>query len=1239
MKKVLSLILYKVRELAHFLDRKLTEYAYIPKDTKQEEFLGLAPDNNVIEEEFEHYEAEIKKALNSIHIKNIAISGAYGAGKSSVLRTFEKKYPEYQYINISLASFNAQKEIPSKAEKRFEAKIEKSILQQLFYKVEGKKLPFSKFKRIKNTSKVMTFLKAIAFFLWLTCAYILYKDFTVTSTYLSSLFTADYLKTIVILGFSLGSLVTLYMLGRVAGNSVLNKLTLKGTEIAVPGSSNLNKFLDEILYFFEVTPYRVVVIEDLDRHNNDSIFTKLRELNTLINNSEQVKRDLPIKFIYAIRDEMFTGTERTKFFDYIIPIIPVITPSNAGTILIQNLESDNLNKQITPSFINAIAIYIEDMRMLKNIYYEFLLYKDCINVKVVQEELEKLFGLIVYKNCFPEDFACLHRNEGLLVKIFNHKHKLIDKKRQSLDEQIKLKEKRLEKIKHEHLRGEEELRRLYVGTLVAKVPNVCNVNLPSIGQLTVTQLSSEENFKAFKELGNTQASTLQGNGYQTNPPSISFSDLENEVGLYNEREGLIYRNGGDESLIQQEIIDLKRKKVEVGVEKLSSLIDYEFRDTLKELSKGDSKEEALETILKEQEDLIIFLLRNGYIDENYHSYISYFREGSLKQLEHEFIKNVQNQRYTDIDAILENCAEVFDRLSILDLKSHVSFNFYLLKHVLSLKEPLEEKADAYLENICSGSTASVSFLAKYLTWEKANKQDLLKILFVRLPFAWSLLVKELGDIREEKEKLFKLMLKHTDKKEIISAAKSDKKEGLITFISESFGFLQNLSKDYFEKRDSIVSELNIKFLQVGSFNKEDVFSSFVYENNHYFISYTNISVLVEAYNPETPQSSLCDAPLTTLFITDCEPLKGYIKNHLQDYVKNVLLTQTSAPKESEETMLYLINSEELPVDLKNKVMAKVNLTFSDITKIEDTDYWDHLLNESYIKPSWDNVYYYYLKFNNEGEELPQVLVIFLNKENTYEQLSMKKVAKKDFDDEDQGLVLFENIYLCNDLSDESYRVLLEATRVRWTNLFLEVLSEEKVRLLIITKSLVFNEKNMLSIENHFKDLCLEFVGQNVEEYLNTPELYDLDAKELLALYDRDDIELSYKVKLSTLVEEADFSAEPNLVASVTSCVLNADNIEDLNTGIIVSLISLHDNLEDKKKLLAKTMSSISKEDVLEGLKVIGDGYDILLAGKHPKIKNNDENTLLLEALEMKGIVSSFDLVKGMYEVRPKRNLL
>lgn len=94
--------------------------------------------------------------------------------------------------------------------------------------------------------------------------------------------------------------------------------------------------MDEIVYFFQVTKYNVVIIEDLDRFNNTEIFLKLREVNQLLNQSESVGRK--IVFIYAVRDDMFLDEERTKFFDYITTVIPIINSSNSVDKLKEELE-------------------------------------------------------------------------------------------------------------------------------------------------------------------------------------------------------------------------------------------------------------------------------------------------------------------------------------------------------------------------------------------------------------------------------------------------------------------------------------------------------------------------------------------------------------------------------------------------------------------------------------------------------------------------------------------------------------------------------------------------------------------------------------------------------------------------------------------------------------------------------------------------------------------------------------
>ena len=87
--------------------------------------------------------------------------------------------------------------------------------------------------------------------------------------------------------------------------------------------------MDEIIYFFEENKiYDTIIFEDLDRFNNLEIFIKLRELNRILNNDDCIKN---VKLHLYMRYVMIylKVSERTKFFDFIIPVIPIkirITP-------------------------------------------------------------------------------------------------------------------------------------------------------------------------------------------------------------------------------------------------------------------------------------------------------------------------------------------------------------------------------------------------------------------------------------------------------------------------------------------------------------------------------------------------------------------------------------------------------------------------------------------------------------------------------------------------------------------------------------------------------------------------------------------------------------------------------------------------------------------------------------------------------------------------------------------------
>lgn len=68
------------------------------------------------------YEEAIDYVFDNSDIKNVAISGAYSAGKSSVLASYKKKHSDLHFLHISLAHFKYP-------EQEDETEVKESVLE------------------------------------------------------------------------------------------------------------------------------------------------------------------------------------------------------------------------------------------------------------------------------------------------------------------------------------------------------------------------------------------------------------------------------------------------------------------------------------------------------------------------------------------------------------------------------------------------------------------------------------------------------------------------------------------------------------------------------------------------------------------------------------------------------------------------------------------------------------------------------------------------------------------------------------------------------------------------------------------------------------------------------------------------------------------------------------------------------------------------------------------------------
>ncbi|WP_052489925.1 MULTISPECIES: hypothetical protein [Pseudomonas] len=372
----------------------------------------------------DRYESVFLHALRNEQVRNIALTGGYGAGKSSVIRTFFDRHPEYKHVLISLATFTKESPVGHEAEADLMSRIEETIVQQLLYAVPAKKLPKTRLKRIVQASNSSIALHTVFFALLIVSVLRMYLP----SVNMLPKIDPDWLVSalmrlpdwiaLIIAGAS--SLYILHSVLKYLSLFSIDGLTLKGGKLeATHHGSVLHKNVDEIIYCFERSDIDVVVIEDLDRFGIQDVFFRLREINFTIRQSPQIKR--PVHFIYAIRDELFSVGEKTKFFDLVIPVIPVVSSENSWEKMMDLLRAERFKPvfgSLDRGLIETVCDYIDEMRLIKNIVNEFDLFSSLLGDRGVILDTNKLFAMVVVRNLYPEAFADLIKRNGAIYSVF-----------------------------------------------------------------------------------------------------------------------------------------------------------------------------------------------------------------------------------------------------------------------------------------------------------------------------------------------------------------------------------------------------------------------------------------------------------------------------------------------------------------------------------------------------------------------------------------------------------------------------------------------------------------------------------------------------------------------------------------------------------------------------------------------------------------------------------------------------
>lgn len=675
----------------------------------------------------------VKDLLNAIandEILNIAVTGPYGSGKSSVIKTFKERVnKDVKILDISLATLDAdaslyaagnttssgdperdkqQPSITAEQKETLNRKIEFSILQQLVYRKTLETLPFSRLRKIRHFSKhtiqtmamyVVGAVVLIAFALQLDFMQIplFYETFGIPNT-------AQHVISIVsiILLLTMMYETVVYIIKNYGGIR-LQKISVGGNEIDIHDDGSIfNRHLDEILYFFQCTDYNVAIIEDLDRFNTTDIFLKLRELNHLINKSEMIGRT--IKFVYAVKDDMFKDSSRSKFFDYITTVIPVITTTNSKDMLKRALKEQGHDGEVSDDDIRDIAFHIDDMRLLYNIVNEYHQYTQRLDKNYQHLEAKKMLAMMTVKNYHPHDFSELHNRKGRLYDILSPqtKRKFVDiaiNKR--IAERLKQAEEQLAAYDATCHLQEKELRLAYLVVIYEKLPVGTFAIIVDDTDYTLSQIADDAGL--FEELiSKDNIHYKYSDHYYDNREDdiyIEFHDIEKNVNEHFTYHQRVEQIGRDRDRLENEVQNTKLEKQRIGTYTISELLEmfnlYED-ECFKSIGLSDMEED---------------FVRHGFIAEDYNDYIAYFYPDIMSLADHQLCLDMKLNRKPAYDSTIDNIELFLKELPETALRYESVWNFHILDYIVMHPLSWDKTLRLIVETLVSKSSAN--FLYQY----------------------------------------------------------------------------------------------------------------------------------------------------------------------------------------------------------------------------------------------------------------------------------------------------------------------------------------------------------------------------------------------------------------------------------------------------------------------------------------------------------------------------------------------
>ena len=904
---------------------------------------------------------------------------------------------------------------------------------------------------------------------------------------------------------------------------------------------------------------------------------------------------------------MFKDSERTKFFDFIIPVIPIINSTNSGEVLLAMLEQsrqEGIQHDISRGYVLDISPFISDMRILQNIYNEFVLYKATLKTgqKLTLHD-EQIMSLIVFKNLYPGEFAELQAEKGVVKAAFRNKTQFIEKKREAFKAQIDAKILALDSIATDTLNSAKELKYLLLCAVSAWKGIAYKVSINGGAQYSADTILSDD----------FDMSKLQNKGRwivyyatKTGTTSSDWLDVPSLCEPYIERYTYLQHAGeSKEQKLKGEIEALEGSIRSLAMLPLQSLIEQYGTDEL--LISADVK----------ANDLLMFLLRKGYINEEYAGYINFFKANSITTEDMNFVLSIKNQKSLPFTYSLTKIPEILERLQIHEFREKAILNFALLKHML-LETHYDAQLKVFFEQLSNESATSWNFINEFIDDEETEKY-FVKRLATAWPGLWESVYYNNALTYDRKIRYIVWLMAYTD----LETLKQQNKGNLISrFFVEHEDILQKLPSYLSHRVTDIIRALNIVFVKIKISNVPASVLDFIFENRHYELNTDMIRSAVTYKNAPLAER-LATQNYTVISELGYDAVTSNIHENWDLYVGQIVLAKGNT-QESVDAVLALLERSIANQSLCEQIIRHEEFSLDDITRvckkrIDDqregvNAIWDMLLIASKIAVSWDNVFVYWKEFS-----LTSTLLEYISK--NYRILSSAGCECLNDD--------FKRAIILSEIELTPFIGLLSCLRMAGFDIALEEISKDKLNAMIRNRSFDFTAEDYNELMAYAPELCPQYILLNLDGFAENMDSIELTEAIFEALIMSDN--------MNTAVKESIIKRDgAKLMTKASAEYLSRRDIE-LERSVFKAVWEKIDDAR-KEEFLFNHICLLDADDFDRCFAELGDPYDKLKRTpyRHDEfIPDTPQNRKLVERLQHLQYLTSCE-----YEVQtqhgPKR---